>query len=439
MINKLQNKKICLLGFGIENKALIEFLIEKKIDCKITICDARKNIVKKYKNIKYCLDKNYYQNLTDFDIIFRIAGCPLFLSEIKKAKKAGIKISSPTKLFFELCPTKNIIGVAGTKGKGTTSALIYKIIKASGKRVFFGGNIGIPMFSFFQKIKKNDWVVLELSSFQLEDLTQSPKIAVITNFSKEHLAPADPNNPNYHKTLKSYWEAKINIIKYQNKKNYAILNNKFKITNSKKTTNSKLQIPKTESKIIYFNKSKLPSRLIGEHNKENIAAAVEVAKIIKIKKNIIEKAVANFKGLEHRLEFVKIIKGIKYYNDSFATTPEAAITALKSFNNSIILLAGGSDKGSDFKKLAKEIKKKVKFIVLFKGEATKRLKNEILKTRFLKNRILQVNDMKKAVKIAQNNSEKDDIILLSPACASFGIFKNYKERGELFKKYIKIL
>lgn len=456
---RLGRKKICMLGFGIENQALVKFLINKKIDCEITICDARKNIVGTRrgaflhnKNIRWRLGKNYDKNLTDFDIIFRIAGYPLFSPEIIKAKKFGVEISSPTKLFFELCPTKNIIGVTGTKGKGTTASLIYEILKASVEtghcpvRVYFGGNIGIPIFSFFQRIKKNDWVVLELSSFQLEDLHISPKISVITNFSKEHLAPADPNNPNYHKTLKSYWEAKMNILKHQKKGDKAILN---------ENQESRIKNQGLKSKIIYFNKSNLISKLIGEHNKENIAAAVEVAKIIKIKKSVIQKVVANFKGLEHRLEFVKIIKGVKYYNDSFATTPEAAIIALNSFNHPIILLAGGAEKKSDFKKLAKEIKKRVnpvksdkvgakqfnrvKFIILFKGKATQRLKREILKTGFLKNRILQADDMKKAVKIARNNSEKGDIILLSPACASFGIFKNYKERGVLFKEEVRNL
>ncbi len=435
-LNILQNKKICMLGFGIENQALVKFLIDKKIDCEITICDARKNIIKtqnfafiqKYKNIRWRLGKNYDKNLTDFDTIFRVPGYPLFSPEIIKAKKSGVEISSPTKLFFELCPTKNIIGVTGTKGKGTTASLIYEILKTCGKKVFFGGNIGIPIFSFFQKIKKNDWVVLELSSFQLEDLHISPKIAVITNFSKDHLALSDPENPNYHKTLKNYWDIKINILKYQNKEDYIILNKRQEL---------RIKNQKVKSKIIYFDKSNLISKLIGNHNKENIAAAVEVAKIIKIKKDIIQKTVENFKGLEHRLEFVKITEGVKYYNDSFATTPEAAITALKSFDQPIILLAGGADKGSNFKKLAKEIKKIVKFIILFKGRATKRLKTEILKAGFLKNKIIQVDDMKSAFETARNYSKKDDVILLSPACASFGIFKNYKERGILFKKEVK--
>jgi len=471
----LKNKKICILGYGIENWALVEFLLKKKIKCEITICDARgkkqlgeKQIITESGNesrdclagvrndslVNWRLGKNYDKNLKDFDIVFRVAGYPLFSSEIEKVKKVGVKISSPTKLFFELCPTKNIIGVTGTKGKGTTASLIYKILKSrvgTGHRhvhAYFGGNIGIPMFSFMDKIEKNDWVVLELSSFQLEDMDISPKIAVITNFSKEHLAPADPNNPNYHKTLKSYRNAKMNIIKWQKKNDKAIINlnlesriknqelraKKYFFSNADKSADCYFvdnQHIKIHNSLFIIHYS-----LQGEHNRENIAAAAEVAKLIGVKQEIIKKAVASFKGLEHRLEYVKSIKDVKYYNDSFATTPESAITALKSFSASIILLAGGADKGSDFKKFAKEIKKRVKLLILFKGKATPKIKREVLKTGFSKNKIKLTNSMQNAIKIARDNADEGDIILLSPACASFGMFRNYKERGMLFKEEV---
>jgi len=181
----------------------------------------------------------------------------------------------------------------------------------------------------------------------------------------------------------------------------------------------------------------LKSKLIGEHNKENIAAAVEVAKIAEVKQEIIKKAVANFKGLEHRLEFAEEIKGVKYYNDSFATTPEAAITALKSFAAPIILLLGGADKGSDFKKLAREVKRRCKFVVLLNGVATSGIKKELLKAGYENNKMKLVNNIKDAVKLAKANAAAGDVILLSTACASFGMFKNYKERGKLFKQEIK--
>jgi len=461
ILSKLHNKKICILGLGIENYALVRFLLGKKVKCEITICDARSkkelgekhtviartpvaagersnpvNITRKTGsprrfaprddiNIKWRLGKNYDQDLNQFNIIFRSPGCPLFNPNLLKAKKAGVEVSSPMKLFFALCPTKNIIGVTGTKGKGTTACLIYHVLKKAGKHVWLGGNIGVAPFEFISKIKKNNWLVLELSSFQLEDMTVSPKIAVITNFYKEHLAPADPNNPNYHKTLAGYWRAKLNIVKWQRKSDFAVINRKLKVKK-----------PKIKSKIIYFTKSNLPSKLIGEHNKENIAAAAEVAKIVGVKQDIIKKAVASFNGLEHRLEYIKTIKGVRYYNDSFATTPESTITALKSFNQPIVLLAGGAEKKSDFQKLAKEIKKRVKFVVLLKGDATFRLKKKLLKNGFAKNQMKLICNIKDAVRVARKKADKGDVVLLSTACASFGMFKNYKERGELFKREV---
>ncbi|MCK4540524.1 UDP-N-acetylmuramoyl-L-alanine--D-glutamate ligase [Candidatus Parcubacteria bacterium] len=445
---KLQNKKICILGFGIENQALVEFLLNRKIDCEITICDAQENIVgtrrgtfSHNKNIEWRLGENYDKNLDKFDIIFRIAGYPLFSPEIKKAKKFGVEISSPIKLFFELCPTKNIIGVTGTKGKGTTSSLIYEILKSSAgtercpipardnPNIYIGGNIGIPVFNFFEKIKKDDYVILELSSFQLEDLQINPKVAVITNFSREHLKPADPHNPNYHKTLENYWQAKFNIIRSQTKNNFAIINKDLKL----KVENSFKNILSVNGKKIYFYKSNLNSQLIGEHNKKNIAAAFEAAKVLKINKKYIVKAIANFKGLEYRLEFIAKKNSMDFYNDSFATTPESTITALKSFDCPIILIAGGADKGNDFKEMAKAIKQKVKFLILFAGKGSIRLKNRLHKISFSDNKICMANNMSEAIKTALAKADSGDVVLLSPGCASFGVFKNYKERGRSFK------
>ncbi|MBI4779006.1 UDP-N-acetylmuramoyl-L-alanine--D-glutamate ligase, partial [Candidatus Falkowbacteria bacterium] len=318
-------------------------------------------------------------------------------------------------------------GVTGTKGKGTTASLIYEILKKAGKRVWLGGNIGVAPFEFIDKIKKNDWVALELSSFQLEDMIVSPHIAVITNFYSEHLAPADPNNPNYHKSLKDYQDAKFNIIKWQKSGDKAVLNYELRITNYELNT---------KGKKIYFKKSELPSKLIGEHNKENIAAAVEVAKIVGIKQEIIKKAVAGFKGLEHRLELVREYKGVKYYDDSFATTPEASIIALKSFNQPVVILLGGADKGSDFKQLAEEVKRRCKFVVLLNGQATNRIKQELIRVSFLIDKMKLANNIKEAVVMARQKAGAGDIVLLSTACASFGMFKNYKERGSLFRKQV---
>lgn len=430
-LKNLENKKIALLGLGTENLAFLKFILKKKLKCKIIICDQRekeelgRRIFFRNKNIKYSLGKNYDKNLENYDIVLRSPGYPFFSKNIDKALKTNVDVISPIKLFFELSPTKNIIGVTGTKGKGTTSSLIYEILKAGKKKVYLGGNIGIPPFSFLDKLSQGDWVVLELSSFQLEDLDESPYIGIMTNIFKEHLAPADPKNPNYHKSMQAYVKAKLNIFKYQREIGLAIINEKLE---------GKLKEFHLPGKKIYFSTSNLSSQLIGDHNKENIAAAEKIAQILKINKEIVARTVEKFKGLPHRIEFVTKVNGIKYYDDSFATTPESSIIALKSFPRSIVLLAGGADKGADFKEFAREIEKKVSFLILFSGKGTDRLKKEL---KFKKEKMRVVNDMVQAVNMVKKVARRDNIVLLSAGCASFGIFENYKDRGDQFKKEVK--
>jgi UDP-N-acetylmuramoylalanine--D-glutamate ligase len=432
IFKRFKNKKIALLGLGAESLAILEFFIEHKIGAQFTVCDARQNVRKIYdlsfagSNVEWILGDDYDENLSEFDIIVRAPGYPLFNPNIKKAIEAGVEVTSATKLFFELSPTKNIIGVTGTKGKGTVSGLIFEILKEAGKDVYWGGNIGIPIFSFFDKLNSKSVVVLEMSSFQLEDMDVSPHIAVVTNFTKEHLAPADPNNPNFHKNMVVYKAIKQNIYKFQTNKDFAVLNNsldkeEWKIGSGKK---------------IFVHKSDMASQLVGEHNKENIALAVEVAKILKIKSKAVHTAVENFQGLPHRIEFAGEYKGILFYDDSFATTPESAMTAMKSFERPIVLLAGGADKGSSFNKMAKMIKKKVKYVILFKGEGSDRLRKELIRIDYPPTQIEVLDSMKKAVSISKQKAIKGDIVLLSTGCASFGVFKNYKERGDLFKKEV---
>jgi UDP-N-acetylmuramoylalanine--D-glutamate ligase len=525
----LQNNKIAMLGLGADNLALIKFLLRRSpaaetaagrlrggrnarfcvpTNLRVTVCDPKsaaelgdrfleiKELARKNKlpEINLMSGINYDAHLADFDIVFRSPGCPLFNPNLIKAKKAGVKITSAMELFFELFPAKNIIGVAGSKGKGTTASLIFKIIETSLKtithpvsrgpshpsqegisqRVFLGGNIGTAPFEFIDKIKPNDFVVLELSSFQLEDMGVGPHIAVITNLFKEHLAPADPNNPNYHKSMRAYWAAKANIFTHQKKNDWLVANENLKekilsichseplarnlsrsINDVENFSNNKSRSTPDASrsfaataqddkkiavdrkgKIIFYDKSNLPSNLIGEHNKENVAAAVAVAKILKIKDEIIAKAVKKFQGLPHRTEFVAEIKGVKYFDDSFATVPDVSVIALKSFpgKKNIILLAGGPDKGSDFKNFAKEIKKRVKFLILFKGKGSERLKKSLCVMRYAL--WADVDNMKDAVLLAKKAAKPGDVVLLSTGCASFGCFKNYKDRGDQFKKEV---
>jgi UDP-N-acetylmuramoylalanine--D-glutamate ligase len=434
MFEKIEKEKIALLGLGSENLSLLFFLDKKYKNLDICICDFRekKDIIDKIRNlknkhkIKWQNKEKFNKNLSSFSILFRSPGWPLSCPGIKEARKNKTKISSPMNFFFEFCPSENIIGVTGSKGKGTTASLIYETIKKSKKKCFLGGNIGIAPLSFIEKIKKDDWLVLELSSFQLEDLKHSPKIAVITNIYPEHLSPADPYNPNFHKNIKAYFRAKMKIA--SNKENeYLLVNKKLK---------EEIEKYKTKGKKIYFSASNTPSKLMGSYNQENIAAAEKVAEILNINKKDSDEAIKNFSNLEHRLEFVREIKGIPYYNNSFATTPESTILDLKSFSNNIILIAGGASKNSDFKNLAKETKKRVKLLILFPGQGSEEIKKELEKVKYPKNKIYLASSMKEAVQISRQRAEKKDTVLLSTACASFGLFKNYKERGKLFKKEV---
>lgn len=434
-----QKIKIALLGLGLDNQALLK-LFSNKDDIEITICDKRKKeqlpIIKSNKiKLNYRLENNFNRDLFDFDILFRSPGWPINCPGIQLALKNGSHLSSALDLFFKLCKTKNIIGVTGTKGKGTTATLIYQIIKDHLKtirtqnkpRVYLGGNIGIAPLSFLKKIKVQDYVVLELSSFQLEDLEHSAKIAVFTNLFKEHLVPADPNNPNFHKSINTYFQAKLNIAQHQE--------NKILIAN--KTLEKQFVSKNLKTKIVYFTKSLLDTKIQGDYNRQNIAAAVEVAKYLKIKPSIYQKTISNFKNLENRLEPVLTKNNITFFNNSFSTTPESTTLDLLSFKNPIIQIAGGADKGANFKDLARTIKAKVKFLILFPGAGSDKIKIELKKIKFPAEKIFIANDMKAAVKMAWQKAKAGDIILLSTACASFGLFKNYKERGNLFKQEVK--
>lgn len=435
----LESKEIALLGLGKENLSLLSWLLKHSYSGNICICDRRSQLElekilfskipkAKLKNrLSWRLGKMFNTKLEDFELLFRSPGWPLFCPGVEQAIKKGSLVSSPMEFFLANCPTPNIIGVTGSKGKGTTASIIYQILKDSGKKVFLGGNIGIAPFDFFDQLTKTSWLVLELSSFQLEALKISPRYAVLTNLFKEHLAPADPLNPNYHHSYQNYLQAKLQIAKNKENK-YLIANYKLE---------KKLSKQKLAGKIIYFKASQLKSHLQGDYNQDNIGAAVTLSRVLKIKKEVIEKSVANFHNLEHRLEKVVGRKDIHYFNNSFSTTPESTILDLKSFQAPIILIAGGADKGANFQKLGEAINQKVKILILLDGQATPRIKQATLQTGFSAKKIISCPSMAEAVKQAQKKAQAGDIVLLSTACASFGLFKNYKERGEQFKYYVK--
>ena len=447
-ITKYKNKKIAVIGLGESGEKVIKFLTRNKayvwgLDQK------QKNEIPSYKKlvklgINFSLGKAYLKNLNNFDLIVLSPGVPTTLTEIINARKNNIPICTEMKMFFDNCPAK-IVGITGTNGKTTVTTLISKILKQGKKKIFLGGNIGQSLVDILPKIKKDDLVVLELSSFQLEDMSRSPHIAVILNITPDHL--------DRYPSFKFYVDAKKNILRYQNKNDYAVLNQNDKIVqkfdkltkakvlffdkNGKKKNGAYIKNDK-----VYFGQTKLFElsgiKLMGEHNLENILVAVCVGMILKIPKKKIEKQIKSFNGVEHRLEFVESLNSIKFYNDSKATTPESTIAAISAFSkNDINLIAGGYDKHANFDNLGKLIAQKVKNLFLI-GKTANQIRKSVLKFNN-KIKIIMCKNLKEAVLRSYKNSESGDIILFSPACASFDMFKNYEERGLKFKNLVKKL
>ena len=447
MIN-FKDQKVGVLGLGEENIALVEFLVKQ--DAKVVICDqkSREELGEYYRQVEnlpvqFRLGPHYLDHLDDFKTVFRTPGLPYLNKKIQAAKKAGVEISSQTKLFFSLCPCP-IIGITGTKGKGTTTSLIGEILKESGRRktedgrrIYVGGNIGNPPIEFLDKLTKDDIVVLELSSFQLQDLAKSPHIAVVLDIRVDHL--------DVHQNEAEYVAAKRNLVKYQTKEDFAVVNADY-LTSADFASSSLAQVywfsrRKSVDLGTYLRDDELILRtestdhpiiktsdiqLRGEHNLENISAAITASFLAGADIEAIKSGVKEFKGLEHRLEFIRVKDGVKFYNDSFSTTPQTTIAALESFDEPIILLLGGSEKNADYQDLIKTIaQKKIKLIIPIGGTA-KRIVPEIGETK----------SMQEALKIARKKAQSGDIVLLSPASASFDAFKNYKERGRIFKEEV---
>lgn len=406
-----KSKKVAVLGYGLEGKDAESFL--KKQGAQVAILDQK-------------FDKNYLKNLRDFDVIVRSPGVYRYKKELIDARKSGVEITSAIKIFFDMCPGK-IIGVTGTKGKGTTSTLIYEILKQAGFDVYLAGNIGRPYLELLSVISNKSYVILEMSSFQLIDMTKSPHIAVVLNITIDHM--------DWHKNKKEYIQAKENIVKFQHTSDWAVLNKEYSVSRS--------FAKKTKANVILFSKKTLEDRfkknllLRGEHNLENVAAAVNVAEILEIKDKVILKTISGFKGLEHRLELVGSFGGVAFYNDSFATGPQPAIAAIKSFTEPETLILGGSDKGLDYSPLGKIISQQqnVKNIILI-GQIRDQIKKHIRNKKIYD---LGRSKMADIVKKAQKITPKGGVVILSPAAASFDMFENYKDRGNKFKEAVKDL
>ncbi len=432
-LDELKNKKILILGLGLEGMDTLKFLrkffskkalgIGDRLELKNLNSKVR-DIIKKDKNLNLHLGEDYLEALKNYDVVIKSPGIQLRI--LNSFLKKDQRITSQTEIFFDNCPGK-IIGVTGTKGKSTTTSLIYTILKENGFNAYLAGNIGKPMLSLLLTAKPENVYVCELSSHQLLNLKKSPQIAVFLNIYPEHL--------DYYKDFKEYLLAKSNIACHQKKNDYLVFNSKNKFVSGIAKKSKAKKIPINLIKI-----KKFDTLLKGNFNIQNIKAAVAVARLFKIKDKNILKSIKSFKPLPHRLEDIGTYKGIKFYNDALSTVPEATMVALDTLGDKVeTIFLGGFDRGIDFKNLAKRIlKSKIKTLILFQTTGDKIFRQIIALDSKKKYKAILVQNMKDGVEQAFKHTKKGKICLLSTASPSFSLFKDYKEKGDLFKKYVKL-
>ena len=452
----VKNKKIAIIGLGVSNIPLLDYFYNLK--AKVTVFDNREKqmipeeIMKKISkySFNYVFGKDNLSKLVEFDIIFRSPSCMPNIPELQKAVSEGAILTSEIEMLMELCPG-TIIGVTGSDGKTTTTSLIYEILKQNGYNCYLGGNIGYPLFTKLDEMMPEDIIVLELSSFQLMNMKISPKISVITNISPNHL--------NIHSSYEEYIEAKKNIFRFQNKDGIVVLNYDNEITRECSK--------EAKGKVIFFSsKEKISDgfivdgniikesveairrhildvndiKLRGVHNYENICAALAATKTL-VDYDLSAKTIENFNGVPHRLELVRVLNGVKWYNDSIGTSPTRTIAGLKSFKEDIILIAGGYDKHLDYTPIAKPILEKVKSLILV-GQTSGKIFEAVKEESEKQNKKIDTyicKTLEETIKIANKVAKKGQIVLFSPASASFDMFKNFEERGDKFKEIVNKL
>ena len=454
--NSIKDKRVGLIGIGVSNLPAIEYL--NSLGAKVILYDKNTNLFKDYPsleemNLECHLGEDYLKHISDLDYIFRSPGVRPFYPEIEEASKRGIVITSEIEMLIHLCPCK-IIAVTGSDGKTTTTTLISKFLEKAGYKVWLGGNIGKAIFSKIEEIKSNDIVVLELSSFQLMTLTESPDISVITNISPNHL--------DYHRSYDEYINAKSNIFKYQNESGIVVLNADDEMTKRYEKEIGKsvevryFSLQKKLENGIFLDDDKIVStvldnkivdevknvKLVGIHNIANIcAAAAAVIHLTGVKP--ISDVIRKFNGVEHRMELIKEKNSVKWYNDSIGTSPSRTIAGLKSFNQKIILIAGGYDKNIPYDVMGPYILDKVKTLILM-GKTAPKIEKAVMDEmtkRGVKENIdmITLETMEECVNYANSVAQSNDIVVLSPASASFDMYKNFEVRGNHFKELVNNL
>ena len=452
--NYIKFRKVAVIGLGVSNMPLLDYLHEKK--AKVTVFDQRTidQIPKEVMDIitqnsfEFSLGENYLSKLQGFDLILRSPSCLPTIPELVAEAERGALVTTEIELLIKMCPAK-IIGVTGSDGKTTTTSLIYAILKEAGYNTWLGGNIGIPLFTKLPEMKSDDIVVLELSSFQLMEMNVSPSISVITNITPNHL--------NIHKDYEEYIDAKKNIFKYQDENGILVLNYDNEIT--------KECGKEANGKVIYFSsQEKLENgfivdegvikecedgvrkhimecksaKLRGIHNYQNICTALAATKTLVDTEKAVE-TIKEFNAVEHRLEFVREVNGIKWYNDSASSSPTRTISGINAFEGEeIILIAGGYDKNLDYTPLAKPVVDNVKALILM-GQTSNKIFDAVTIEMEKQNKNVKIymcNSLQDVMDTARRIANPGQVVLFSPGSASFDMFKNAYDRGNQFKNLV---
>ena len=418
----IKGKKVAIIGLGISNIPLLSYLYS--LECTVSVFDKREiekldskavKEIKQYNFNLYC-GPDSMKNLKNFDVIFRSPSCRPDTKEILEEVQNGAVLTSEIEMLMQTCPA-TIIGITGSDGKTTTTNLIYHILKESGYNCYLGGNIGIPLFTKVKEMKKEDMVVLELSSFQLMDMQISPHISVITNISPNHL--------DIHKSYEEYIDAKKNIFKYQASNDILVINQDNEIT-KEFAKEAKGNVKSCDNKLRRHILNTNDILLRGVHNHENICSAIAATASL-VQPEIQAEAIRKFKGVEHRLEFIRQINDVKWYNDSIGTSPSRTIAGLNSFSEKIVLIAGGYDKHLDYEPIAKPIVDNVSKLILI-GATAPKIQEAVEK---------ELSKQEKEIPIYNCTTLKQTVEKAKEvASASFDMFKNFEERGNIFKELV---
>ena len=451
-----KGKKITVMGLGLFGGGVgaVKYLVSQGAEVTVTDLKSAEELSASLKRlddlpVKFKLGKHDEEDFVNVDMLVVSPAVPDDSKFLEIAFKNSIRIDSELSIFFRLCPAP-IIGITGSNGKSTTTSLLGEMLKESGIKTWVGGNIGISLLENLKEIKPDDVVVLEISSFQLEYLARieaSPHISIVTNIAPNHL--------DRHKTMENYIGIKKAIIHYQQEDDYAIMNYDDPILKKWETKGHQLWFSATKelehgaflrnNEIIINHNSKstvIPCstqiNIKGIHNWQNIMAASYAAILMHADVESIKNAITGFTGLEHRLEYAQSINEVQYYNDSKATTPEAAIAGVKAFDSPTILIAGGYDKQVSLHQFAQECARNTKCVILI-GNTAKTIQTLIqdIKEKKRKPEVYMAASLDESVRKASEVAEPGDIVLLSPACASFGMFANYEERGKKFKEFVR--